>query len=455
MRNLYKSGIALIILILLSEYLLGQTLPDSTRISPLPLSKWQQTKQKIDKVTSHPFYRITYIGVPLIAAGYIVKGENDHFRTLRNAFVPKFRHHYDDYLQYAPAVGMLGLKLAGVEGRSSWGRMLVSDAFSVALMAAAVNSIKQTSHVMRPDGSSRNSFPSGHTATAFMAATMLHKEYGLTRSPWYSIAGYSIATFTGVSRQLNNRHWLSDVMVGAGIGILSTELGYFLADLIFKEKGLKHKNLEFEPANSERAPSFFGYNIGFSLALGKHDTPEGIHLSTGTGASAGFEGAYFFNNHFGIGARVRACSVSTTLSGKYVPGASSIQPAVADILSTDAGAYFSYPFTARWRIESKLIMGAQYSSGGTATAYFPDNEIQGLKSMDIFKIHEFHSFGIGTGLAHTYIVHRNFSVKLFTDYDFIPSHFAFTLRKPEGSQRYQTTKPTHLLTLGASININF
>lgn len=455
MRNLYKSGVILITFLLLSESIFGQTLKDSTCVSPLPLTKWQQTQEKIDKITSRRIYRMTYIGVPLIIAGYIVKGENDHFRSLRNAFVPKFRYHYDDYLQYAPAVGMVGLKLAGVKGRSSWGRMLVSDAFSAALMAVAVNSIKKASHVRRPDGSSRNSFPSGHTATAFMAATMLHKEYGLTRSPWYSIAGYSIATFTGVSRQLNNRHWLSDVMVGAGIGILSTELGYFLADLIFKEKGLKCKNLEFEPADSERPPTFFGYNIGFSLALGNHDTPEGVHLNTGTGASAGFEGAYFFNNRFGIGARLRACSVSTTLNGKLIPGSTSIQPAVTDILSTDAGVYFSYPFTARWRIESKLVMGAQYSSGATATAYFPGKGTEKIKGIDIFKIHEFHSFGIGTGLAHTYIVHRNFSVKLFTDYDFIPTHLAFTLCKPEGNRRYKTTKPTHLLTLGASININF
>ncbi len=104
-------------------------------------------------------------------------------------------------------------------------------------MAVGVNSLKYSCRVMRPDGSSRNSFPSGHTATAFMTATMLHKEYGHL-SPWYSIGGYTVATLTGVTRQLNNRHWMSDIMVGAGIGILATELGYFLADLIFRDKGL-------------------------------------------------------------------------------------------------------------------------------------------------------------------------------------------------------------------------
>lgn len=108
--------------------------------------------------------------------------------TLRNTVMPEFRHHYDDYTQYAPAALMLGLKVSGYQGRSSWGRMLVSDAFSVASMAVLVNGIKYSVGRLRPDRSSYNSFPSGHTATAFMTATMLHKEYE-GRSPWFSIGG--------------------------------------------------------------------------------------------------------------------------------------------------------------------------------------------------------------------------------------------------------------------------
>lgn len=97
------------------------------------------------------------------------------FRRLRNGYAGSFHHDFDDYLQYMPAVAMVGLKACGVESRSSWGRMLVSDAFSAGVMAIAVNSLKYSCRVMRPDGSTRNSFPSGHTATAFMMATMLHK----------------------------------------------------------------------------------------------------------------------------------------------------------------------------------------------------------------------------------------------------------------------------------------
>lgn len=132
----------------------------------------------MERITSSRAYRITYIGVPLVVAGLVVQERDHGFRHLRNDYVPSFRFRYDDYLQYAPAALMLGLKIGGVRGRSSWGRMLVSDAFSVALMAGAVNSLKYTCRMPRPDGSNNKSFPSGHTATAFMAATMLHKEYG-------------------------------------------------------------------------------------------------------------------------------------------------------------------------------------------------------------------------------------------------------------------------------------
>lgn len=154
---------------------------------------------------------------------------------IRNNCMPGFRYHYDDYLQYAPAAVMAGMKAFGYESRSSWGRMLVCDAFSAAIMAGAVNGIKYTVGRLRPDGSRYNSFPSGHTATAFMTATMLHQEYGW-RSPWFSIGGYTAAAITGVSRIFNNMHWLTDVVAGAGIGIGSVHLGYFLGDLIFKEK---------------------------------------------------------------------------------------------------------------------------------------------------------------------------------------------------------------------------
>ena len=79
--------------------------------------------------------------------------------TLRNSIMPGFQYSYDEYLQYAPAGVMVAMKACGYEGRSSWGRMVVSDAFSVALMAGTVKGLKHTVHRLRPDGSDGDSFP--------------------------------------------------------------------------------------------------------------------------------------------------------------------------------------------------------------------------------------------------------------------------------------------------------
>ena len=100
-----------------------------------------------------------------------------------------------------------------------------------------------TASVERPDGTSFNSFPSGHTATAFMGAELMNQEYK-HQSIWYSIAGYTVATGTGVFRMYNNRHWLSDVVAGAGVGILSAKAGYWLYPYVSKLFNGKKPNKE-------------------------------------------------------------------------------------------------------------------------------------------------------------------------------------------------------------------
>ena len=95
------------------------------------------------------------------------------------------------------------------------------------ITTSTVLGLKSGTKIERPDGSSKNSFPSGHTATAFAGAEFLRQEYG-DQSVWYGIAGYAVATGTGLFRMYNNRHWLTDVAAGAGIGILSTKIAYWV-----------------------------------------------------------------------------------------------------------------------------------------------------------------------------------------------------------------------------------
>ena len=76
-----------------------------------------------------------------------------------------------------------------------------------------------------------DSFPSGHTATAFSLATVVAMQYH--DHPWVPIAAYAIATGVGFSRLSGNHHWLSDVVVGA-------VLGHVIARLVIRNYHLRH-----------------------------------------------------------------------------------------------------------------------------------------------------------------------------------------------------------------------
>lgn len=325
-----------------------------------------------------------------------MKPFDDDFRELRNDHARSFDYHYDDYVQYLPMATMFGMKAFGVRSRSSWGRMLVSDAFSAALMATAVNSLKYSCKVMRPDGSTRNSFPSGHTATAFMAATMLHKEYGHL-SPWVSVGGYTVATLTGVSRQLNNRHWVSDVMVGAGIGILATELGYFFADLIYKRRGLNVEETMLV-YDRYRCPSFLSFSLGLSAMPGSYRLGPSTRVELMSGPSVGVEGAWFRTPYWGIGGRLSSSYLRVSVNNVS-------QTENLKCASASAGLYLSYPFSVRWLLGSKLLGGYEgYKSCNTDTT----------------RLGGCGGFQLGTGVSATYLASQNFGVRFLLDYDMAP-----------------------------------
>ena len=167
----------------------------------------------------------------------IIKNINLYVRGLRNMHTPHFHQSYDNYLQLFPGILLIGLKLGGVKGKFEWKRLLTFIVLSIILTQLVVNSLKLACGVLRPDESNFFSFPSGHTATAFMTATLLYKEYGF-KSVWVSIVAYAAAIITGMTRILNNRHWMIDVIVGAALGILLTEMAYRMVKIIFKDRGL-------------------------------------------------------------------------------------------------------------------------------------------------------------------------------------------------------------------------
>ena len=93
-------------------------------------------------------------------------------------------------------------------------------AYSFLAMEMSVAALKHIVKETRPDGSDKNSFPSGHTAAAFSGATFIHKRYGIKKA----IVPYIAAGFTGYTRIAEKRHYFHDVVAGAAISSLITWL---------------------------------------------------------------------------------------------------------------------------------------------------------------------------------------------------------------------------------------
>lgn len=120
-------------------------------------------------------------------------------------------------------------------GTHDWPRFVVNTGASVAVAYGVKTALKLAVKEERPDHSDNHSFPSGHAAMAFAAARSIDKEFWKD-CIWVPIAGYAAATAIGVERVISNRHHWYDVVAGAGIGIGSAELTWWLSDKLFPKK---------------------------------------------------------------------------------------------------------------------------------------------------------------------------------------------------------------------------
>jgi len=114
-----------------------------------------------------------------------------------------------DILQAALPASAYGTSLLKQDTEGLW---QFTEAYSVSI--ASAYGMKYIVQRERPNGSVR-SFPSGHTTSAFSAATFLQRRYGT----WYGVPAYAFAALTGYSRVKSHQHWTSDVVAGAAIGV--------------------------------------------------------------------------------------------------------------------------------------------------------------------------------------------------------------------------------------------
>ncbi len=193
-----------------------------------------------------------YFAVPvtLFATGAILS--NSKFKiNLQKNVVGNSNTKVDNYLQFAPAGISIGLETLGIKGEHKPLQTAIIFSISNVILNSIVHPLKKITKVKRPDNSDFKSFPSGHTAEAFASAELMRMEFK-DYNPWIAYAGYLMAGATGYLRMYNNKHWISDVLAGAGIGIGSTKLALLVFDKIDDHRKFKkHIN-----GNSMILPSY-------------------------------------------------------------------------------------------------------------------------------------------------------------------------------------------------------
>ena len=187
-----------------------------------------------DSIASGTSFKAGELIMPLslVGAGTLgfvqpVKNIRYEVRDYLNEWRGDHRVTLDDHLQYVPLASVYGLSLLGAEARHNYVDRTLELGVACVALGAIVGGLKYTIREERPDGSDFHSFPSGHTAKVFMGAELVRIEYG-DDSPWISVGAYTAAITVGVLRVYNERHWFTDVFAGAGIGILSARIGYWM-----------------------------------------------------------------------------------------------------------------------------------------------------------------------------------------------------------------------------------
>jgi len=362
----------------------------------------------------------------LMSLGLLAYGEGglvDRYgvKEWREEFIPQFEDHIDDWGQIAPGVLALGMSIGGVEGTHNTARSAGSWALGTGIMMLGVHGVKNRAHVLRPNGSNTHSFPSGHTASAFTAARYLDREYRDV-SPAFPIIGYTIAAGTGMFRQLNDAHWLSDVLVGAGIGYLSTDLAYAILDEVFGEKG--ENPWEPQPERPRGNPHFLDFRFGYATHTGDIDDGTGT-FRAGEGWNAGFEGAWFPWPNVGIGGEWSWVSFPID-NTRYTPPDNEIGDMISGIRTQPLGAenifvgpFFDLPLGDRWALTGKLVAGVANGATGQITAEIKPEMVEevGASEVAVLEYLPARTFGFATGASLRFLLGERMAVRAYGEWN--------------------------------------
>lgn len=235
----------------------------------VPLMSFGQNK-KNDTIHNNQNTNLNFksVIIPSVLIGYGIIGvENDALKRFNYEIQEKLKRKTDNNIkidnvsQFVPSFSVYGLNALGIKGKNNFKDRTIILGTASLIMGSTVNVMKKSTAIERPDGSNKLSFPSGSTAISFMGAEFLYQEYKDV-SIWYGVSGYLVATGTGFLRMHNNKHWFTDVVTGAGIGILSTKIAYWIHPVVkrtlFKDK---------EEVSGIVTPFYTGKEYGLGLSM--------------------------------------------------------------------------------------------------------------------------------------------------------------------------------------------
>ncbi|MEO6837012.1 MAG: phosphatase PAP2 family protein, partial [Ginsengibacter sp.] len=158
---------------------------------------------------------------------------------------PNYHTSAANYLMWMPSASVYVLDAFKVKTAHNFHEHLILDAGSILITGGLGYGMRIISKNIKAYNSPDTKFPSGHTANAFRGAEILHQELKGTNQ-LLSYSGYLVAAGVGVLRIYDKDHLLSEVIAGAGLGIISTKLTYWIFDKV-KYRNTKREASVYKP----------------------------------------------------------------------------------------------------------------------------------------------------------------------------------------------------------------
>lgn len=220
----------------------------------------QNIDKKKEKISlgKKSLFPISLIGLGLILNHSGI--EKDLNREIRELVGNDFSTSADDFLVLVPVLEMYTADALGLIAKNHWFDQSKQLFFTDLITLGIVQGLKELTSKTRPDGSYW-AFPSGHSALAFSHAAILQQEFKDSQ-PIFAYSGFIFATATAGLRMANQRHWISDVIVGVGIALAVNQLVYQWAPLKNFNPFKKTPNLVITPLlNSKKIGLYLKYQF--------------------------------------------------------------------------------------------------------------------------------------------------------------------------------------------------